>query len=59
MWGTFEEELWVRFGPLEGVNFYEALSKLQQVGSLRDYHKEFERLEPPGGSHTTLFHTYL
>ena len=37
MWETFEEELWARFRPPKGVDFDEALSKLQQVGSLRDY----------------------
>ena len=41
--GTSEEELWARFKPPEGVDFDEALSKLQQVGSLRDHQKEFER----------------
>lgn len=43
-WETFEHELWIRFGPSEGENFHEALSKIQQTGSLRDYQKEFERL---------------
>lgn len=43
-WATFEHELWIRFGPSEGENFHEALSKIRQTGSLRDYQKEFERL---------------
>lgn len=43
-WETFEQELWVRFGPSEGENFHEALSKIHQTGSLREYQKEFERL---------------
>lgn len=43
-WATFEHELWARFGPSEGENFHEALSKIRQTGSLRDYQKEFERL---------------
>ncbi|CAA0265790.1 unnamed protein product [Arabidopsis thaliana] len=30
--------------PSEGENFHEALSKIQQTGSLRDYQREFERL---------------
>ena len=42
-WETFEKELWARFKHLEGVDFDEALSKLQQVSS--DYQKEFKRLE--------------
>ena len=43
-WETFEEELWARFGPTECEDFDEALSKIKQMGSLRDYQKEFERL---------------
>ncbi|KAH9763048.1 hypothetical protein KPL70_001041 [Citrus sinensis] len=43
-WEFFEEELWARFGPTECEDFDEALSRVRQVGSLRDYQKEFERL---------------
>jgi hypothetical protein len=43
-WEIFEEELWARFGPTKCEDFDEALSKIRQVGSLRDYQKEFERL---------------
>ncbi|RVW32935.1 hypothetical protein CK203_112638 [Vitis vinifera] len=43
-WELFEEELWARFGPIECEDFDEALSKVRQIGSLRDYQKEFERL---------------
>ena len=43
-WELFEEELWARFGPTECEDFDEALSKVWQIGSLRDYQKEFERL---------------
>ncbi|KAL9429100.1 hypothetical protein AB3S75_030999 [Citrus x aurantiifolia] len=43
-WTDFEEELWARFGPTECEDFDEALSKLRQVGTLRDYQREFERL---------------
>lgn len=43
-WETFEHELWLRFGSCEGENFHEALSKIQQTGSFRDYQSEFERL---------------
>ena len=43
-WGIFVEELWSRFGPTDCEDFDEALSKIEQKGSLRDYQKEFERL---------------
>ena len=43
-WAGFEEELWARFGPTEGEDFDEALSHIRQVGTLRDYQQEFERL---------------
>ena len=37
--------MWIQFGPLKGVDFNEALKKLQQTGSLQEYQEEFERLE--------------
>ncbi|KAL5789722.1 hypothetical protein ACOSQ2_004610 [Xanthoceras sorbifolium] len=43
-WEIFVEELWARFGPTDCEDFDEALSKIKQTGSLRDYQKEFERL---------------
>lgn len=43
-WAIFEEELWIRFVPIEGENFHMALSKIRQTGILRDYQLEFERL---------------
>ncbi|KAJ0020779.1 hypothetical protein Pint_31593 [Pistacia integerrima] len=43
-WEIFQEELWARFGPTECEDFDKVLSKVKQVGSLRDYQKEFERL---------------
>lgn len=43
-WEIFVEELWARFGPTDCEDFDEALSKVRQTGSLRDYQKEFERL---------------
>ena len=43
-WETFEEELWARFGPTESEDFDEALSRVKQTGSLREYQKEFKRL---------------
>lgn len=44
-WEIFEEELRIRFGPTEGENFHAALSKIRQTGTLREYQKEFERLQ--------------
>lgn len=35
-WEPFEAELWNRFGPTEGENFHEALSKIQHTGTLRE-----------------------
>ncbi|KAF2299217.1 hypothetical protein GH714_030989 [Hevea brasiliensis] len=43
-WEIFHAELWARFGPTDGEDFDEALSKIKQVGSLREYQKEFEKL---------------
>ena len=43
-WGILVEELWSRFSPTDCEDFDEALSKIEQKGSLRDYQKEFERL---------------
>ena len=38
------EELWARFGPTNGEDFDEALSRVKQTDSLQEYQKEFERL---------------
>lgn len=43
-WDVFEQELLARFGPIEYEGFDEALSKIEQTGSLRDYQCEFECL---------------
>ena len=43
-WSMFVEEIWSRFGLTNCEDFDESLSKIQQMGSLRDYQKEFERL---------------
>ncbi|KAH9648976.1 hypothetical protein KPL70_025802 [Citrus sinensis] len=43
-WEVFVEELWARFGPTYCEYFDEALSRVKQIGTLRDYQKEFERL---------------
>lgn len=36
-WTSFVEKLWARFGPTYGEDFNEALSRVQEIGSLRDY----------------------
>ncbi|KAK8483156.1 hypothetical protein V6N12_019587 [Hibiscus sabdariffa] len=43
-WLIFEEELWARFGPTDCEDFDEALSRVRQLGSLRDYQREIEKL---------------
>ncbi|KAH9734992.1 hypothetical protein KPL71_017589 [Citrus sinensis] len=43
-WETFVEELWARFGPMDCEDFDEALSRVKQTGTLREYQKEFEKL---------------
>ncbi|KAJ0041053.1 hypothetical protein Pint_26951 [Pistacia integerrima] len=42
--GYFRRRLWAQFRPNECEDFDEALSKVKQVGSLRGYQKEFEKL---------------
>lgn len=43
-WEKLEEELWARFGPSGCEDFDEALSRIRQLGTLRDYQCEFEKL---------------
>ncbi|KAA8546583.1 hypothetical protein F0562_002678 [Nyssa sinensis] len=43
-WEKFEEELWARFGPSGCKDFDKALSRIRQLGTLRDYQREFEKL---------------
>ncbi|CAA0837972.1 Unknown protein, partial [Striga hermonthica] len=43
-WNNFVRELLTRFGTSDYHNYNEALSRIRQTGSLRDYLKEFERL---------------
>ena len=40
----FLEEIWSHFWLTNCEDLDESLSKIQQIGSLRDYQKEFERL---------------
>ncbi|CAL9238536.1 unnamed protein product [Arabidopsis halleri] len=60
-WPVFEEELWVQFGPAEGEDFDEALSKIQQTGTLQEYQREFERLQNKveGWTQKALIGTYV
>ncbi|CAL1395604.1 unnamed protein product [Linum trigynum] len=43
-WELFANELWTRFGPADEDDADEALSRIRQTGTLRDYQREFERL---------------
>ena len=43
-WEAFEDEVRARFGPPDSEDFDEALSRVRQTGTLRDYQREFERL---------------
>ncbi|CAA0825705.1 Unknown protein, partial [Striga hermonthica] len=43
-WRDFERELIMRFGSSDYHDYNEALSRIKQVGSLREYQKEFERI---------------
>ncbi|CAA0816383.1 Unknown protein, partial [Striga hermonthica] len=43
-WRDFEKDLIVRFGSSEYFDYDEALTRIRQTGSLRDYQKEFERI---------------
>jgi hypothetical protein len=43
-WEDFTTVLCVRFGPSDYENFDEALAKLRQIGSVREYQNHFERL---------------
>ena len=43
-WAIFVEELWAHFGSTDSEDSDEALAKIKQMGSLRDYQRELERL---------------
>lgn len=60
-WMVFEEELWARFGPTDGEDFHEALSRVCQTGTLSDYQQEFERLQNKvrGWSQQALVGTFM
>ncbi|KAJ0009674.1 hypothetical protein Pint_32978 [Pistacia integerrima] len=44
-WEIFEDEIRARFGPPNSEDFDEALSRVKQMGLLRDYQREFEKLK--------------
>ncbi|CAA0811244.1 Unknown protein, partial [Striga hermonthica] len=44
IWDVFERELLTRFGTSDYHNYNEALTRIRQTGSLREYIREFERL---------------
>eukprot|EP00261_Vitis_vinifera_P023282 XP_010655166.1 PREDICTED: uncharacterized protein LOC104880390 [Vitis vinifera] len=43
-WEALEDEVRACFGPPDSEDFDEALSRVRQSGTLRDYQREFERL---------------
>ena len=43
-WEEFTQALCIRFGPSDYEDFDEALAKLQQTGTVREYQTQFERL---------------
>jgi hypothetical protein len=43
-WEEFTQALCVRFGPSDFEDFDEALAKLRQTGTIREYQNQFERL---------------
>ncbi|CAA0808190.1 Unknown protein, partial [Striga hermonthica] len=43
-WDVFERELLTRFGTSDFHNYNEALTRIRQTSSLREYIREFERL---------------
>nr|CAD1835788.1 unnamed protein product [Ananas comosus var. bracteatus] len=43
-WESFKEGLNIRYGPTQYQDFFGDLTKLKQMGSVRDYQTQFERL---------------
>jgi len=58
---VFEEELCAQFGPTDDEDFDEALSHIRQVGSLREYQQEFEKLgnRVQGWTQKVLVRTFI
>jgi hypothetical protein len=44
VWVNFEQKLLARFGPTDYEDFDEALSHIEQKGTVREYQREFECL---------------
>ena len=59
-WKDFEKEVLIRFGPTGYIDYDEALSRIKQIGSLRDYLVQFERLstQVQGWSEKALIGTF-
>lgn len=57
----FEDELWARFEPSDCEDFDEALLRVKQVTSLREYQREFERLgnQVRGWTQKALIGTFM
>ncbi|KAK0580835.1 hypothetical protein LWI29_006834 [Acer saccharum] len=43
-WAEFKEGLFARFGPNQFVDFFGELTKLRQIGTVKDYQTTFEKL---------------
>ncbi|KAL4191008.1 hypothetical protein AMTRI_Chr07g78690 [Amborella trichopoda] len=43
-WQTFCDRLHARYGPTQFQDFFGEFAKLQQIGTVRDYQTQFERL---------------
>ena len=43
-WEELTQALCIRFGPSDYEDFDEALAKLRQTGTVREYQTQFERL---------------
>ncbi|KAH9770474.1 hypothetical protein KPL71_012393 [Citrus sinensis] len=60
-WRMFKREIIARFGPTGYECFDEALSRVKQTGTLRDYQREFEKLATRviGWPQSALIGTFL
>ncbi len=43
-WEIFKNGLLARYGPTQFYDYFGELTKLQQVGSVKEYHAKFEHL---------------
>lgn len=60
-WHLFEHEIMTRFGPIDYECLDEALPRVRQMGTLRDYQSNFERLanQVVGWPQSALVGTFL